>query len=149
LVATSFFAFANNDAVTIDDATVGSSQKNVSEVSGWLAHYAKDRDGFVLISAASHDAILFSSTLPMKKFIHEGTGEYWKEATKSPDRWARWIVVRTGDKNDLTYKELEERLPTWEDYYDLVNHYPFADIYELKPLYMLELNTKPVLKQQK
>jgi hypothetical protein len=149
LLMTSFFAFANNDAVTIDDATVGSSQKNVSEVSGWLELHAKEKEGFVLISAASHDAILFSSMLPMKKFIHEGTGEYWKEARKSPDRWARWIVLRTGDTNDLTYRELEEYSPNWEEKYDLVNHYPFADIYELKPLYLFELNTQPVLKQQK
>lgn len=32
--------------------------------------------GFVLISAASHDAIIFSSGLPMKKCIHKGTGTY-------------------------------------------------------------------------
>ena len=31
-----FFVWANADAVTIDDALVGSSQKNVTEVSGWL-----------------------------------------------------------------------------------------------------------------
>ena len=78
------FAFASMDAVTIDDARVGSSQKNVSEVSGWLSQNAKDKDGFVLISAASHDAIIFSSGLPMSKFIHEGTGKYWDSATTNP-----------------------------------------------------------------
>ncbi len=97
-----FFAFANNDAVTIDDARVGSSQKNVSEVSGWLHDNAKDEAGFILISAASHDAIIFSSGLPMKKFIHEGTGAYWESATTSPDRWARWVVMRTHDNNEPT-----------------------------------------------
>ena len=54
-----FFQFTNGDAVTIDDATIGSSQKNVSEVSGWLNENAKNNAGLILISAASHDAIIF------------------------------------------------------------------------------------------
>ena len=142
-----YFAFANYDAVTIDDARVGSSQKNVSEVSGWLAANAKDEKGFVLISAASHDAIIFSSGLPMKKFIHEGTGKYWESATTSPDRWARWIVMRTNDVNDQTFKAVSKTSAL--DKYVLVDTYPFADIYELKPEYMDQLNTEPILGKQR
>ncbi len=143
----SFFAFVNADAVTIDDATVGSSQKNVTEVSGWLKTNAANRPGFVLISAASHDAIIFSSGLPMSKFIHEGTGNYWLAATSSPDRWARWIIMRTHDRNDLTFKLLEANAGLSK--YHLVGHYPFADIYELDNQYLGTLNTKPVLGPQK
>src|SRR3990167_3742977 len=142
-----FFAFANVDAVTIDDARVGSSQKNVAEVSGWLRENAKDEKGFVLISAASHDAIIFSSGLPMKRFIHEGTGLYWESATGSPDRWARWIVMRTNDLNDQTFK-LVRKTPAFTRY-NLVEKYPFADIYEIKPEYLPQLNTEPVLGKQK
>jgi hypothetical protein len=149
LLFVSFFAFANGDSVTIDDARVGSSQKNVSEVSGWLHDNVANKDGFVLISAASHDAIIFSSGLPMAKFIHEGTGAYWESAISSPDRWARWIVMRTFDPNDLTYREISNQDPSWEDNYTLVNHYPFADIYEIKPQLIPALNTKPVFKNQK
>lgn len=149
LLFVTFFAFANRDAVTIDDARVGSSQKNVSEVSGWLKANASDKDGFVLISAASHDAIIFSSDLPLKKFIHEGTGAYWESAVSAPDRWARWIVLRTHDLNDLTFKELNENSPEWQEQYILVNSYPFADIYELKPEYIPQLNTTPVFGHQK
>jgi hypothetical protein len=141
------FAIAKQDAVTIDDARVGSSQKNVSEVSGWLAENAKDEPGFVLISAASHDAIIFSSGLPMSKFIHEGTGTYWESATIAPDRWARWIVMRTHDNNDLTFKLIggTEGFSKFE----LVESFPFADIYQLKPEYLPYLNTKPVFGNQK
>jgi hypothetical protein len=149
LLFVSFFAFANGDAVTIDDARVGSSQKNVSEVSGWLHDNAMNKDGFILISAASHDAIIFSSGLPLSKFIHEGTGAYWESALASPDRWARWIVMRTYDPNDLTYRELSKQDPKWETNYTLVDHYPFADIYEIKPLLIPTLNTKPVFNNQK
>jgi hypothetical protein len=141
------FAFLNNDAVTIDDATVGSSQKNVSEVSGWLSQNAKDNEGFILISAASHDAIIFSSGLPMSKFIHEGTGAYWESATESPDRWARWMVMRTHDQNDLVFREIHDEIGY--ERYDLVESYPFADIYQLRDEYLPELITTPVFGRQK
>ncbi len=144
-----FFSFANADAVTIDDARVGSSQKNVSEVSGWLNKNAKDKPGFVLISAASHDAVIFSSGLPMSKFIHEGTGEYWLDATTSPDRWARWIVMRTNDVNDSTFKLVSKSTAYRNGDYTLVNHYPFADIYQLKPQFIKYLHTTPILGKQR
>ena len=144
-----FFSFVNADAVTIDDARVGSSQKNVSEVSGWLAKNTKDKPGFILISAASHDAIIFSSGLQMSKFIHEGTGAYWLDATTSPDRWARWIVMRTNDINDSTFKLVSKSVAYRNGDYTLINHYPFADIYELKPQFIKGLNTKPILGKQK
>ncbi len=142
-----FFGFGNYDAVTIDDARVGSSQKNVTEVSGWLRENAADKEGFVLISAASHDAIIFSSGMPMKKFIHEGTGLYWESAIALPDRWARWIIMRTHDDNDLTFKGVKESGAI--DKYNLVGKFPFADIYELKPEYIGQLNTTPSLGKQK
>lgn len=147
LLFVTLFQFQSYDAVTIDDARVGSSQKNVSEVSGWLNRNAKDRDGFILISAASHDAIIFSSGLPMKKFIHEGTGKYWESATTNPERWARWIIARTHDDNDSTWKTVS-KTPDINNYI-LVESYPFADIYELKEEFLMNLNTKPILGKQK
>lgn len=139
LLAT-LFQFTSIDSVTLDDGRVGASQKNVDEVSGWLRNNAGHQPGFVLISAASHDAIIFSSGLSMKRFIHEGTGDYWESATDAPDRWARWIVMRTHDKNDLTYKHVSEVAGVM-DKYNLVGAFPFADIYELKPEYIDQLHT--------
>jgi hypothetical protein len=131
---TIFFSFTSQDAVTIDDARIGSSQKNVSEVSGWLNRNALDIEGYVLISVASHDAIIFSSGLPMKKFIHEGTGKYYEQAIKNLDRWARWIVVRTYSENDSTWMAIKDN-PDFT-HYEIVDHYPFADIYALKKEYI-------------
>jgi hypothetical protein len=142
LLFVTFFSFTSWDAVTIDDAKAGSSQKNVSEVSGWLAENASDEKGFILISAASHDAIIFTSGLPMKKFIHEGTGKYWDNATTMPDRWARWIIMRTNDETDLTFKLTNESEQLFK--YDLIHTFPFADIYQLKPEYLDKLQTEPV-----
>lgn len=142
-----FFSFANLDAVTIDDARVGSSQKNVTEVSGWLADNAKEKPGFVLISVASHDAIIFSSGLPMKRFIHEGTGAYWESAIAYPDRWARWIVLRTNDLNDQVFKAIR-KTPGFKNY-NLVGKYPFADIYELKKEFIPGVHTEASLGKQR
>ncbi len=147
ILLVTFFAFTSFDAVTIDDARVGSSQKNVSEVSGWLKENAANKKGFILISAASHDAIIFSSGLPMSRFIHEGTGLYWESALALPDRWARWIIMRTHDDNDSTFKGVKDAAGF--EKYDLVNSFPFADIYELKEEYLENLNTNPVFKNQK
>lgn len=142
-----FFSFTSKDAVTIDDARFGSSQKNVSEVSNWLKKEAKDNEGYVLISAASHDAIIFSSGLPMIRFIHEGTGAYWESATAAPDRWARWIIMRTYDNNDLTWKAVSKS-PGFARY-TRVASFPFADIYQLNSEYVEFLNTDQPFKNQK
>lgn len=147
LVFTTAFSLINNDAVTIDDARVGSSHKNVSQVSAWLHENVPGTEGFVLISAASHDAIIFSSGLPMSRFIHEGTGAYWKLATEHPEKWARWMIMRTNDLNDSTFKSVKNSGQL--DKFHLVHSFPFADIYEIKPQYISGLITKPILGNQK
>lgn len=128
-----FFSFFNLDAVTIDDAVHGASQKNVTEVSSWLKQNAKE-GGYILISAASHDAIVFSSGLPMKRFIHEGTGKYWETATLAPSKIARWVIMRTDDETDLTFKAMKASGELSK--YRLVEQYPFADIYQIKDEYL-------------
>lgn len=147
LIFVTIFAFANHDAVTIDDATVGSSHKNVSEVANYLKRNVPSQPGFILISAASHDAIIFSSGLPMSRFIHEGTGAYWEAAATAPDRWAKWIVMRSHDPGDLTWK-LVSTSPGFAKF-RLVDHYPFADVYELEPQYWPGLHTQPEFTHQK
>lgn len=142
-----FFTYASHDAVTIDDAVAGASGQNVTEVSSWLKNNALHKDGYVLTSTASHDAIIFSSGLPMKRFIHEGTGIYWDMATAHPEKWARWIVLLTGDTNDSTYRILQHNKAFKEDY-TLIHKYPFADIYEIKPELVKNLNMNANLVQK-
>ncbi|GAC1413056.1 MAG: hypothetical protein NVSMB66_3920 [Candidatus Doudnabacteria bacterium] len=141
------FQFRVSDAVTVQDARSGASQKNVSEVSGWLNKNTKDKKGFILISVASHDAIVFSSGLPMSRFIHEGTGLYWDNAVKDPKHWARWIVMRTYSEDDATYRTIKDN-PNFIGKYDLVQKYPFADVYALKDQYIDEVETKTVFYNQ-
>ena len=101
----------------------------------------------MLISAASHDAIIFSSGLPMKKFIHEGTGKYWESAIATPDHWVRWIIMRTNDNNDQTFRLIKKSIGL--KYYKKIKSYPFADIYELDSSKLNTLITEPILGKQK
>lgn len=140
VITVALFALLYQEGVTILDAKYGSSQKNVSQVSAWLHAHVPDQEGLVLISAASHDAIIFSSGLPMKRFIHEGTGDWWRQATQTPDHWARWIVMRTYSEEDSTYRLIKDT-PGLQ-YYTKVQAYPFADVYELKPQYLPRMSQK-------
>lgn len=137
-----FFQFSSQDAVTIDDGRTGASQKNVTEVAAWLRDNAGPQKGYILISAASHDSVIFSSGLPMKRFIHEGTGPYYESAIESPDNWARWIVMRSNSDSDSTWRLLKNN-PGFLQGYTLVDHYPFADVYALKPEYFSGLILDP------
>jgi len=143
IVFVTFFSFVNGDAVNVDDARFGSSRKNVWEASEWLQDNVSNEKGFVLISAASSDAIIFSSGLPMKRFIHEGTGVYYKNTLNDLDRWARWIVVRSYSDNDSTWREIKDN-PEFA-HFELIESYPFADIYQLKDEYPGNLITEPIL----
>lgn len=116
--------------VTIEDALWGASSKNVSQVSNWIKVHAKGNEDKILISAGSHDAIIFSSGLQMKRFIHEGTGDYWLWAGTNPDKWARYIVMRTYDMKDATFYAVRDTPGLLK--YDLVLKGEFADVYELK-----------------
>ncbi len=148
MVFVSAFAYINHEAVTLDDAIVGLGGKNVTQVSGYLHDNALDKNGFVLLSAARHDAIIFSSGLPMKRIIHEGTGLYWDLAIAHPDKWARWVVMRTNDPNDLIAKLLRKN-KAFKQKYTLVRQYPFADVYELKDQYVENLNFEANLANNK
>ncbi len=123
--------------VTIQDALWGASSKNISQVSNWLKVNASSNQDKIFISAGSHDAIIFSSGFEMKRFIHEGTDKYWKNAGENPDHWVRYIVMRTYDMKDATFYSVQRGSGLSK--YDLVLSGEFADIYELKPEYRSNL----------
>lgn len=123
-----------DNSVTIQDAKYGSSGKDVSQVAGWLKNNVNDPEARVLITAASHDALIFSSGLSMKQIIHEGTGPFWDSASQVPDRWAKYIVMRTYDVNDLAWNRLKDNKFALEKY-DIAYKGIFADVYKLKEEY--------------
>jgi hypothetical protein len=128
------FTFISADSVILDDATIGSSGNDVSEVGEWFRRNASSREGLILISAASHDSIIFSTGLQMKRFVHEGTGDYYQAAIKNPSEWVRWIVMQTDFNLDSTWQAMKDN-PEFSRY-RLVYDYDYADIYELKEEYI-------------
>lgn len=140
LAFTIVFSFTSYDIVTLEDALRGASSRNVTEVSAWLRDNTEE-DGFILLSLGSHDATLFTSGLPMTKFVYEGTDEYWEAALKEPERVARWIVMRPNDDSDFVGKSLRKE-PSLQKYRVAVS-FPDTNIYELKPEYVHELRKSP------
>ncbi len=49
-------------------------------------------DGLVLISSSRHEDFMFQSGLPYKKFIYEGTRNYWSDSLKDPAKYAKWVI---------------------------------------------------------
>jgi len=124
-----FLFFSSDYIITLDDGLWGSSQKNVKTIGSWIHNEIDGSDKKILVSVASHDAILFSTGLPMKQFIHEGTGELWDSALENPTSYADYVVMRTNDNLDLVSKNVEES-PNFFSNYSLVYDDEFADIYK-------------------
>lgn len=139
LVIQSLLFFSSRYVVTLDDGLWGSSQKNVKGTGKWIHDNIGPQDGLILVSVASHDAILFSSNLPLKRYIHEGTRSYWQNATKYPDQHARFVIMRTHDNLDKVSVAMDQ-VPNFFENYELIYDDEFADIYSLKA----NISTKPV-----
>ena len=131
LVGQTFLFHSSNYAVTLDDGLWGSSQKNVKGIGAWINQHIGPHDGLILVSVASHDAILFSSGLNMDRFIHEGAGDIWRNATQHPSAYADFVIMRTHDTLDRVSVHMDS-ISTFEQEYELLYDDEFADIYGLK-----------------
>jgi 4-amino-4-deoxy-L-arabinose transferase-like glycosyltransferase len=101
--------------VTLLD-TVSSVNTQTKNASTFLrTHYDK---GLIMASSASIDAFIFRTGIPLKNYITEGTGQYWKTSLQDPRKYATWLVFFR-DTTDRVGKVLTK----WKDldkYYDLV-----------------------------
>lgn len=88
--------------VTLKD-TVSAVNNDTRAASDFL--HNNYRDGLILVSSASEDAFIFRCAIPLKYFITEGTGHYWKESLKNPSKHATWIVF-FNDKSDRVGKNV-------------------------------------------
>ncbi len=146
IIFATFFSFANKDSIAIDEAKSGFyNQSNNPEFNMWMQKNVLNEKGFVLISIAAHDPVVFSSGLPMKRFIYEGTGAYFQNALDDPDQWARWIIMSGRFDNSSIWEKVKNN-PDF-DHYEMVGSYYFADIYQLKDEYLDNLITEPILEK--
>lgn len=74
-------------------------------------------EGLILLSAASIDSLIFHAQIPLKNYITEGSGDYWKKSLEDPRVHARWIVFFK-DRTDRVGKKVGY-WPKLKTYYDL------------------------------
>lgn len=88
--------------ITLQD-TVSSVNADTKNASSYL--HDNYNAGLILASSASSDAFIFRAGIPLKHFITEGSGHYWKESLKDPAKYASWIVFFQ-DHTDRVGKEI-------------------------------------------
>ena len=64
--------------------------------------------GLILISSSRHEDFIFLSGLPYKKFIYEGSREYWYDSLKNPSKYARWVIFNDQISGDGIVTNLTE-----------------------------------------
>lgn len=98
-------------------------------MTAWLKeHYD---GGLIMISALKNDPQTFQLGFNYRTYIHEGTGKYWKESTKNPQRYATWIVFDALNKDDQVTKFLKNS-PALARYYKLVFDLDGMRVYKIK-----------------
>lgn len=124
LVGQTAMMYRGGDIITVKDGISGASAQGMSETGKWLGENAKS--GLILLAASSQDSLIFQSGFPVKRFIHEGTGDYWKESLETPTKHANYVAMHHGD---LVYRKLSDNS-------DFLNNYKkvydgeFTDIFE-------------------
>ena len=87
--------------------------------SSWLKE--NYNGGLIMISALQFDPEMFYLGLDYKNYIHEGTGNYWLDSTKNPQKHASWIYMSSPENydKDQVRKNLAENKDLIR-YFDLV-----------------------------
>ncbi len=131
IIIQSIFFYARNDVVTITDGVIGTSSLQVGDASGWIRSAADNEDGLILTSIAFNNALAFSSGVHLKRFVHEGTGDYWNRALTTPSKDIKWIIMANGDVGDEVYTKLvKENNPDFSKNFKLVLRGKYTNIYK-------------------
>jgi len=124
---------STNDIITLTDGVIGTSSLEVGDVSEWVAQHVTDKEDLILTSISFNNAMAFSTGLPMRQFIHEGTGKYWETSLDNPSVYARWIVMANGDIGDPVYDALiKEGDSMFLEDYNIRAKFEHLNVYERK-----------------
>jgi len=96
----------------------------------WMKQNYQD-DGLIMISALKHDPQMLQIGVDYKTYIHEGTGRYWKESRKDPQRYATWVILDSYNKDDQVTKYLKNATAL-KLYYNRVYENDGMEIYKIK-----------------
>ncbi len=91
-------------------------------------------NGYIMISALKHDPQMLQFGLDYRNYIHEGTGKYWKESTRDPQRYAKWIIFDSYNKDDQVTKYLFKSLNL--DFF-------YIKVYDNDGMFVYKIKTHP------
>lgn len=95
------------EPVTLQDAKEGVARKDLQTAGYELARYAGNNpNDLILISAAANDPIVFLSGFPIRRFIYEGSGAYWKKSLENPEVYASYVFVDKKNSMDFIAEHL-------------------------------------------
>ncbi|MBI1862732.1 hypothetical protein HYS00_01290 [Candidatus Microgenomates bacterium] len=113
-----------------DNITQGTPKEKAMVV--WMKkHYD---GGLIMISALKHDPQMLQMGLKYRTYIHEGAGRYWKESTKDPQRYAKWVIMDSYNVDDQVTKYLGKS-PNMKYFYNRV--------YTNDGMWIFKIKTKP------
>lgn len=126
---------SSHNIITITDGVQGTSSLAVGDVAEYLEQHAASPDELILTSISFNNALAFTAGLPLKKYIHEGTGKYWETSLSDPAIYATWIVMANGDVGDPVYSALvNEHHSAFLKSFSLVTQFQHHNIYQKRNL---------------
>lgn len=111
---------------TIEDA----KNAELTEIQPAFTWLRRNYDNsLILASAATADPIIFNIGLNMRNFITEGSGVFWTDSMKNPQRYAGWVLITDSDR-DMVQKYIDD--VSFKKYFFLVKRFGVFDIYRKK-----------------
>jgi len=101
--------FTTGNIITLRDAKKGWGNGDARPVEKWLSRNYDD--GFILTDAFANTCMFIDTKIPIDRFIHQGTNEYWKEARANPQKHVKWVWLKKDD-TDRVWKKLKNKIET-------------------------------------
>jgi NADH:ubiquinone oxidoreductase subunit 5 (subunit L)/multisubunit Na+/H+ antiporter MnhA subunit len=121
-----------NNVITITDGTIGTSAYRNNDLSDALRGLVKPQDT-ILLSLSFFNPVAFRSNIELKQVIHEGVSKQWNYAVVYPERYAKWVIMASGDIGEPVYESLiKNQRGRFLEYYELAYTGKHGNIYSLK-----------------
>jgi 4-amino-4-deoxy-L-arabinose transferase-like glycosyltransferase len=120
------------DTITLQEASsfvTGENAKTQVAAGGWLLENYDNRP--MLMESFGNDIMQYSSGIPLRNIIYEGSYRMWEEALKNPQDWAEWVVMRdqAGDLSIDKVWEAHHDNPTFHEFFELAYQNASITIY--------------------
>jgi hypothetical protein len=114
IILENFLYFYLTSPINIIDGLNGISSFSKSN-NIYMANIIKNNcsQGLTLVSAGKNESGMFTTMLPMKSFIYEGSGDYWNKALSNPQSMATCIAMTNGDVAYQNFVNKQELLQSY------------------------------------